>query len=60
LFAGGNNPETVRRTVDEAETLRISGVTAAGFPGEQTGDNDMATEGHRYAGRKNPELMSKI
>jgi hypothetical protein len=34
-------------------------VTAAGFPGGKI-DNKMAIEGHRYAGRKNPELMSKV
>jgi hypothetical protein len=29
------------------------------FPGGQI-NNNMATEGRRYVGRKNPELMSKV
>jgi hypothetical protein len=33
-------------------------VTATGLPGGKI-DSNMATEGCRYAGRKNPELMSK-
>jgi hypothetical protein len=44
--------------VEEAGNTQGCRVTTTGFPGGQI-DNKMATEGHRYAGRKDPELMRK-
>jgi hypothetical protein len=49
--------KTVSKTVGEAETLGLQSDSNR-FARRADRDNTMATEGHRYAERKNPELMS--